>query len=150
MSDTKIVAFPFENIFSSPCGLDWANSLVLRIALELKRAILKKPVKAVMPEIRLESRSPVPLQRQLYEALCQIIIRGGLEHGLPLPSTRRLATALRLSRNTVLFAYEELAADGMLFARAGSGTRVHRSKTIFCLLDPDGHAMHCLRMPHIN
>lgn len=31
---------------------------------------------------------------------------------------------LGLSRNTVLTAYEELAADGLLMARAGSATRV--------------------------
>jgi len=147
MSDTKIVAFPFENISFTPHGPEWANSIVFRIRLRLKRAILKTPVKAVIPQIRLEPRSLVPLQRQLYQALCQIIIHGRLDRGIPLPATRRLAAALGVSRNTILFAYEELAADGVVCGRTGSGTRVDRTTTALCFLDPDGHAVHCLRGP---
>jgi GntR family transcriptional regulator/MocR family aminotransferase len=56
-----------------------------------------------------------------------MIFRGRLEGGIPLPPTRRLATALGVSRNTVLFAYEELAADGLVNGRTGSGTHVDRT-----------------------
>jgi DNA-binding transcriptional regulator YhcF (GntR family) len=116
-----------------------------RIGLELKRAILKKPSKAVIPEVRLEQGSSVPLQRQLHQALRQIIVRGRLDRGVLLPSTRRLATALGVSRNTVLFAYEELAAQGVVYGRTGSGTRVDRTNSALCFIDPDGHVLHCLQ-----
>ena len=43
-----------------------------------------------------------------------------------LPSTRMLAPLLGISRNTVLAAYDELAASGLIEARRGSGTRVPR------------------------
>jgi DNA-binding transcriptional MocR family regulator len=49
---------------------------------------------------------------------------GDLPPGTALPSTRALASALGLSRNTVVTAYEELAADGRIAGREGSATRV--------------------------
>src|SRR5436190_3007856 len=45
---------------------------------------------------------------------------GGLN---PFP-TRRSSDLLGVSRNTIVTAYEELAADGLLLARAGTSTRV--------------------------
>ena len=49
---------------------------------------------------------------------------GELPPGAAAPSTRALALTLGLSRNTVLTAYDELAAEGLLVARIGSATRV--------------------------
>ena len=49
---------------------------------------------------------------------------GELTPGAAAPSTRALAETLGLSRNTVLTAYDELAAEGLLVARTGSATRV--------------------------
>jgi GntR family transcriptional regulator / MocR family aminotransferase len=107
---------------------------------------LKTPSKAVFPQIRLDQHAPVPVQRQLYEGLRQVILQGGLRFGVQLPSTRRLAKALGVSRNTVLFAYEELAAEGLVGGRTGSGTRVEAT-TGFSFLDPDGHALCCFGGP---
>jgi GntR family transcriptional regulator/MocR family aminotransferase len=60
------------------------------------------------------------LERALREA-----IRGGrLAAGERLPATRVLATELGLSRGTVSAAYDQLAAEGYLLARHGSGTTV--------------------------
>jgi GntR family transcriptional regulator/MocR family aminotransferase len=64
------------------------------------------------------------MYRQLCEFLRQDIVNGSLPPGYNLPSTRSLAHRLRVSRNTVLNAYEELAARGLVEARIGSGTRV--------------------------
>jgi DNA-binding GntR family transcriptional regulator len=64
------------------------------------------------------------LHRRLYNALRQGIEAGDMATADRLPSSRALAKALGISRNTVVHAYEELAADGLLFARVGSGTRV--------------------------
>ena len=49
---------------------------------------------------------------------------GELPPGAALPSTRALATELDISRNTVITAYDELAAEGRIAGRTGSATRV--------------------------
>src|SRR3954453_11288505 len=55
-----------------------------------------------------------PLYRQLYERLRQAILRGNLAPGSKIPSTRALADELRIARNTVVTAYEQLFAEGYL------------------------------------
>ena len=47
-----------------------------------------------------------------------------LTAGSQIPSTRKLATLLRLSRNTVTAAYRQLLSEGFLESIVGSGTRV--------------------------
>jgi DNA-binding transcriptional MocR family regulator len=74
--------------------------------------------------IALDRNSPVALRRQLYEALRDAIGKGGLAPGAMLPSTRWLARRLGVSRNTVLNAYEALAAEGLVDGKIGSGTAV--------------------------
>jgi GntR family transcriptional regulator/MocR family aminotransferase len=65
-----------------------------------------------------------PLFRQLYRALRAGILDGVVPPGTRLPATRALATELGLSRTTVLLAYDQLAAEGYLDGRRGSGTFV--------------------------
>lgn len=64
------------------------------------------------------------LYRQLLRALKQAILGGLCVGGTRLPATRDLAAELRVSRNTVLAAYDLLCADGLAVARGGSGTFV--------------------------
>ncbi len=64
-----------------------------------------------------------PLQKQLIERLQQAILAGRLPAGSPLPSSRLLATEMGVSRNTVVIAYEHLAAVGYVVADK-KGTRV--------------------------
>ncbi|NML34694.1 MocR-like pyridoxine biosynthesis transcription factor PdxR [Paraburkholderia antibiotica] len=66
---------------------------------------------------------PVPLQKQLIERLQQAILAGRLPAGSLLPSSRLLATEMGVSRNTVVIAYEHLAAVGYVIADR-KGTRV--------------------------
>jgi len=47
-----------------------------------------------------------------------------LENGIRLPSTRMMARLLRVSRNTILVAYEELKADGLITTEPCSAVRV--------------------------
>jgi GntR family transcriptional regulator / MocR family aminotransferase len=68
--------------------------------------------------------SPVPRYRQLYDALRQAILGGRLRPGARLPSTRALATQVGSSRNTVLAAFEQLAAEGYVEGKVGAGTVV--------------------------
>lgn len=64
------------------------------------------------------------LYEQIARALKQAIRAGELVAGSRLPSTRSLATALRVSRKPVIEAYELLCAEQVAVARTGSGTRV--------------------------
>lgn len=66
------------------------------------------------------------LHNQIAAALAAAIAAGDLPPGEPLPSTRALSTALGVSRNTVVTAYDELASEGWIAACAGSVTRVAR------------------------
>lgn len=61
-------------------------------------------------------------QRALYQQLRDAIVSGRLAAGLKLPSSRSLAKGLRLSRNTVLGAYDRLLAEGYIESRHGSGS----------------------------
>ncbi|QQC66515.1 MocR-like pyridoxine biosynthesis transcription factor PdxR [Paraburkholderia ginsengisoli] len=66
---------------------------------------------------------PAPLQKQLIERLQQAILAGRLPAGSLLPSSRLLAAEMGVSRNTVVIAYEHLAAVGYVIA-GKQGTRV--------------------------
>src|SRR3954454_10251993 len=79
---------------------------------------------AAVPEILLDTSSAVPLHRQLYEGLRSTILAGRLRAGTRLPATRMLARELRISRNTVLNAFEQLLAEGYVVGKSGSGTYV--------------------------
>jgi len=74
--------------------------------------------------VDLDTASEVPLYRQLYRALRQVILSGQLLPDVQLPPTRTLADALDVSRNTVLNAFEQLKAEGYLNSHVGSGTYV--------------------------
>ncbi|HXP07133.1 MAG TPA: winged helix-turn-helix domain-containing protein, partial [Acidobacteriaceae bacterium] len=65
-----------------------------------------------------------PAYRWLYAALRADILAGRLRPGSRLPATRDLAGQYKLSRGTVLSAFEELKAEGYLHGSAGSGTYV--------------------------
>ena len=70
---------------------------------------------------RLDRGSSLPLSRQLARALRQAIGEGGIGPGARLPSTRALAADLRLARSTVVGVFEQLAAEGYIAGRPGSG-----------------------------
>lgn len=68
--------------------------------------------------------SAVPLSEQIYRGLRAAIGDGRLPPGGKLPSSRRLAAALEVSRNTVTAAYELLAAEGVVTVRSGAAPRI--------------------------
>jgi GntR family transcriptional regulator/MocR family aminotransferase len=65
-----------------------------------------------------------PLYRRVYHALKSAIRAGRLGPTARLPSTRTLAADLGVSRNTVMLAYEQLAAEGYVVSRHRSTTSV--------------------------
>jgi GntR family transcriptional regulator / MocR family aminotransferase len=66
----------------------------------------------------------VPLYRWLYEQLRTSILEGRLRAGARVPATRDLAETYKLSRSTIVKAFEQLMADGYVEGRRGSGTYV--------------------------
>ncbi|SFQ49220.1 DNA-binding transcriptional regulator, MocR family, contains an aminotransferase domain [Amycolatopsis arida] len=71
---------------------------------------------------------PGPLYRKLADALARAAEEGALRAGERLPAERELATALAVSRATVVGAYDELRARDVVERRQGSGTRVRRGR----------------------
>jgi GntR family transcriptional regulator/MocR family aminotransferase len=63
-------------------------------------------------------------QRRLYEAAKAAIHQQRLGAGSKLPSSRDLARDLGIARNTVIAAFEQLAAEGYVVSAKGSGTYV--------------------------
>jgi GntR family transcriptional regulator/MocR family aminotransferase len=64
------------------------------------------------------------LYRWLYGELRTAILDGRLRPGSRLPATRDLASAYRLSRSTIVTAFEQLKSEGYVEGRSGSGTYV--------------------------
>jgi len=64
--------------------------------------------------------------RWIYRALRRDILQGHLRPGIRLPATRDLARQHRLSRGTIVRAFEELKSEGYLEGAIGSGTFVSR------------------------
>src|SRR5208282_1670326 len=87
------------------------------------------PKKPTTLPLNLRQPGPgIPLYRWLYEELRSAILAGHLRSGARLPATRDLAAQYRLSRPTIVTAFEQLRAEGYVEGRVGSGTYV--SKTL--------------------
>jgi GntR family transcriptional regulator / MocR family aminotransferase len=65
-----------------------------------------------------------PVGRQIYEQVRDAIVDGRLATGERLPATRGLARQLAVARNTVVWAYELLAAEGYVEGKVGAGSVV--------------------------
>ena len=65
------------------------------------------------------------IQAQIREMLVSAILSGQIPKGDPLPSGRQMAKILKVSRNTVVLAYQGLVDDGYLVARERSGFYVN-------------------------
>ena len=65
-----------------------------------------------------------PLYHQVYRAFRENILSRTLAPGERVPSTRALAGLLKISRNTVVLAYEQLLAEGYLETRLGAAGTV--------------------------
>ena len=78
-----------------------------------------------LPELRLDRSSGTSsLRKQIERQLATLIRNGTLPGGTRLPSSRLMARVLRVSRGTLVDAYEALLETGLLTSRAGSGVSV--------------------------
>jgi DNA-binding transcriptional MocR family regulator len=77
-----------------------------------------------MPDITLDRQSKSPLYRQIVEQFRSRIFDGSLQSGTKLPTIRRLAKSLGVSKLTVFHAYNELQEAGLIECTVGYGTVV--------------------------
>lgn len=77
-----------------------------------------------MITIRIDQESPVPAFEQLREQIAAAITTGALPTGTKLSPVRQLARDLSLAPGTVMRAYKELEAGGLIHTRRGGGTTV--------------------------
>jgi len=74
--------------------------------------------------LRVDLKSPVPVYRQIVDAVRILLVNGELHPGDPLPPVRRLALDLGVHFNTVAEAYRTLEEEGWLEIGRRSGARV--------------------------
>lgn len=81
--------------------------------------------------INLEAATRQPLYEQIYEYLKSEIQKGNLSSEEKLPSTRALANHLQVSRSTIDVAYEQLIAEGYIYAVPCKGYFVNRIEGLY-------------------
>lgn len=69
----------------------------------------------------LPAHSALTLQAQVRALLVGVILDGHIPSGAPVPSPRKLAEQLKVARNTVVLAYQQLIEEGYLEARERRG-----------------------------
>jgi DNA-binding transcriptional regulator YhcF (GntR family) len=162
MLETNTVALPPVIIF---CSL-LASLLAERGdngKSHLGGPLLSRRPKLFVPSIVLDKASDTPLHRQIYGQIAQAIRSGSIPGGVRLPSSRVLAQLLGVSRNTVLAAFDDLAADDLLRGEQGAGMHVNGGAAVpevtwfglkqairasgyparvVSLSDPDGNPIH--------
>ncbi|MHA6288160.1 aminotransferase-like domain-containing protein [Maricaulis sp. CAU 1757] len=79
---------------------------------------------SLLPLFQIDRNASLSLQEQIRRSVMAAIADAVFRPGRRLPSSRKLADALGLSRNTVFLAYQQLIAEGHLEARERSGIYV--------------------------
>ncbi len=77
---------------------------------------------------KIDPTSAVALYVQIIEGFAAAVARGELAVGERLPPERQLAESLRVSRTTVVNAYREMQARGLIISHVGRGTFIAASE----------------------
>jgi DNA-binding transcriptional regulator YhcF (GntR family) len=90
--------------------------------------------------IHIDQKSSVPKYRQIVNSVLLSIEKKSLKKGDKVPSINQVCSSLNLSRDTVMFAFNELKSRGVLHSRAGKGyyvvtNEIPQDENIFVLLD---------------
>jgi GntR family transcriptional regulator / MocR family aminotransferase len=85
---------------------------------------MKRVSSGLSPVIAVDRKAAKPLHKQIYDAFRAMIVSRSLGAGQQIPSTRSLASELKISRIPVLTAYGQLLAEGYFESRVGAGTFV--------------------------
>src|SRR5260370_26715533 len=103
--------------------------MVESVIASQRRPLRSRPAGAALWAPLLDRAAPQSLSRQLATALRRAIAEGRFGAGARLPSPRILATELGVARSTVVTVFEQLAAEGYIAARPGSGYFVPEALT---------------------
>lgn len=90
--------------------------------------------------INIESNSPKPKYRQIIDSIFVAIEKRILKKGDKIPSINQICTDFGLSRDTVMVAFNELKAKGIILSQPGKGyyiatTEIQHQEKIFILFD---------------
>jgi GntR family transcriptional regulator len=77
----------------------------------------------------IDNTSPIPVHQQLKQSIIIDLMSGRLKEGDRLPPIRELAKILKLNPNTVAKVYYNLADEGYVASKIGSGYTVKCHKT---------------------
>src|SRR5258707_1748037 len=88
---------------------------------------MKQVSNGFFPSIPFHGDESSPIYRRLYDWFRSAILTGELRPGQKIPSTRYLASELKVSRITILGAFQQLSAEGYIESSTGSGTYVAKS-----------------------
>lgn len=75
--------------------------------------------------LQLSDDSKLPVYLRISNAIIEQISKGTIQPGTRLPSTRNLASMLKVHRKTIVAAYDELYAQGWIESRSTQGTFVN-------------------------
>src|SRR5277367_6143074 len=106
------------------CRVVGRNIHLRQICYDHSGAQVKKVPSALSPVIAVDRKATKPLHKQIYDAYRALIVSRNLGAGQQIPSTRALASELKISRIPVLTAYAQLLAEGYFEVRVGAGTFV--------------------------
>jgi GntR family transcriptional regulator len=79
-------------------------------------------------DITINLADGVPIYRQIVNQVKYLVASGLLQAGEELPPIRTLALQLKVTPNTIVKAYGELEASGVVHKRRGSGTFVSEGR----------------------
>ncbi|MDQ8934854.1 MocR-like pyridoxine biosynthesis transcription factor PdxR [Acinetobacter rudis] len=103
-----------------------------------------------LPAITRLDKSKGKISAQLTQILRDAVQNGELKAGDPLPSSRELASSLAISRGTVIQAYDQLIAEGVLSTATRTGTFVsHDLSDTVVIIDETGKQPSDLK-PHLT
>jgi GntR family transcriptional regulator len=71
-----------------------------------------------------------PIYEQIIDKFETLILNGGLEPNMQLPSVRALAIELSINANTIQRAYSELEREGFIYSVKGRGNFVRDNKSL--------------------
>jgi GntR family transcriptional regulator len=79
--------------------------------------------------ITVDIKSPIPVYRQIVDAMRHLLVSGALEPGDQVPTVRQLALDLGVHFNTVAQAYRTLSEEGWLDLKRRRGATVLDRRT---------------------
>ena len=79
--------------------------------------------------ITINTKDGVPIYRQIANQIRYMVASNLLQSGEEISPVRTLALALNVTPNTVVKAYDELEAAGVIYKRRGAGTYISDEKS---------------------